>query len=100
SRFRRWIAVLGGSAGEPAEALRQWHGEVQEQAGRIAGEMLGAVPPKAVRGRDVRRDRERHELINAACAEIWFNAALRRAVATAAATADQPVSQELPIVQE
>ena len=100
SRFRRWIAVLGGSAGEPAEALRQWHGEVREQAGRIAGEMLGAVPPEAVRGRDVRRGRERHELINAARAEIWFNAALRRAVATAAATADQPVSQEPPIVQE
>ena len=98
SRFRRWIAELGGSAGEPVEALRQWRTEVREQAERIAGEMLGAVPPEAVRGRDVRLDRERHELINAARAEIWFNAALRRA--TAAATADRSVSQEPPRGEE
>ncbi len=98
SRFRRWIAELGGSAGEPVETLRQWRTQVQEQAERIAGEMLGAVPPEAVRGRDVRLDRERHELINAARAEIWFNAALHRA--TAAATADRSVSQEPPRGEE
>jgi len=100
SRFRRWIAELGGSADEPAEALGQWRTEVREQAERIAGEMLGAVPPEAVRGRDVRVDRERYELINAPRAEIWFNAALRKAAARATSTADQPVSQEPPRDEE
>jgi CRISPR system Cascade subunit CasA len=100
SRFRRWIAELGGSADEPADALGQWRTEVREQAERIAGEMLGAVPPEAVRGRDVRVDRERHELINAPRAEIWFNAALRKAAARATSTADQPVSQEPPRDEE
>jgi len=100
SRFRSWIADLGGSASEPVEALRQWRTQVREQAGRIAGEMLGAVPPEAVRGRDVRLDRERHELINAARAEIWFSTALHKAAATAAATADRPVSPEPPRGEE
>jgi CRISPR system Cascade subunit CasA len=98
SRFRRWIADLGASSGEPGEALRRWRTEVREQAERIASEMLGTVPPDAVRGRDVQLSRERHELINAARAEIWFNAALRKAMA--ATTADRPPSQEAPIGEE
>jgi CRISPR system Cascade subunit CasA len=100
SRFRRWIADLGGSAGDPVEALRRWHAEMREQARQIAGEMLGTVPPEAVRGRDVQLDRDRHELINAARAEIWFNAALRRALATPTATDARPVSQQPPISEE
>jgi CRISPR system Cascade subunit CasA len=100
SRFRRWIAELGGSADEPAEALGQWRTEVREQAERIAGGMLGAVPPEAVRGRDVRVDRERYELINAPRAEIWFNAALRKVAPRVTTTADQPVSHEPPRDQE
>jgi CRISPR system Cascade subunit CasA len=98
SRFRRWIAELGGSAAKPDEALGRWRTEVREQAERIAGEMLGAVPPDAVRGRDVQLSRERHELINAARAEIWFNAALRKA--TAATTTDRPPGQEAPAGEE
>lgn len=100
SRFRQWIAELGGSTDQPVDALRQWRAEVREQAERVAGEMLGVVPPEAVRGRDIRLDHERHELINAARAEIWFNAALRKALGTPAATADRPASQEPPKAEE
>jgi CRISPR system Cascade subunit CasA len=73
-RFRDWIAGLGGSRDEPAAALARWRREVRAQVTPISAEMLGAVPPQAVRGRELREG----ELINAARAEIWFRAAIRK----------------------
>jgi CRISPR system Cascade subunit CasA len=99
SRFRRWIAGLGESADEPVGALGQWRGEVRDQVGRIAGELLGSVPPQAVRGREV-QSRERRELVNAALTELWFDSALRRAQLTSAAVVEPATAMTLGADEE
>jgi CRISPR system Cascade subunit CasA len=99
-RFRTWIAGLGESSGEPGEVLSRWRDQVREQAGWIAGELLAGVPPEAVRGRDVQFSRERSELVNAARAEIWFTAAIRKAQLVTGGTADPQTVSNLRADEE
>ena len=77
--------------------LTAWRDQVRERALTIAGEMLSSVAPAAVRGRKVKLSLARTELLTAAIAEIWFSAALRKALAPATGTTDAPdIHEEIP----
>lgn len=84
-RFRTWVAGLGDGGEQPAAALARWRAEVASVAGQIATEAIGAAPPQALRGRETQRGTGgRAGVLTAPLAEIWFRAALRKALPPAA----------------
>jgi CRISPR system Cascade subunit CasA len=72
--YRRWLAALLPGI-DTDEARPQWQRMVAQVANTVAAEVIAAASPSAWVGREVRS-----RFVNVALAEVWFNAALRRAL--------------------
>jgi CRISPR system Cascade subunit CasA len=72
--YRRWLAGLGVGT-DPMGARAEWQVTVRAVCRPVAAELLQVAGPAAWTGRTVG-----NRLVNVALAEVWFNAALRKAL--------------------
>lgn len=93
-RFRMWLAGLAEPDRAPDREIAGWAGQVRKHANAIAAELLEAAAPEGWRGREVRRGGERGALLTVPLAEIWYRAALRRAVALPIASGEPAAEEE------
>lgn len=93
-RFRMWLAGLAEPGQLPSRELAGWAGQVQDRAEAVAAELLNSAAPEGWRGRELRSG-NRSDLVTSPLAEIWFRAALRKAVAVPLAISETLGEEEV-----
>lgn len=86
SPYRRWLSDLVPGS-DPQEARARWQRTVRESNRPVVEDLLYAAGPAAWIGRTISK-----RLVNAALAEAWFNAALRKALPLVFAGTDGEVA--------
>ncbi|MEU2032842.1 type I-E CRISPR-associated protein Cse1/CasA [Nocardia amamiensis] len=90
--YREWLSALGPGS-DLQEARRRWQLIVREATYPVTAELISAAPPSAWVGREVRG-----QLLNVPRAELWLNAALRKALPLAYARSGDPTSKKEVVV--
>jgi CRISPR system Cascade subunit CasA len=90
--YRAWLAGLQ-DAGDPGAVLEEW-GELALRILKGAGsDLVVAAGPEALVGREVKkRGDDSKQRIDSALAELWFRAALRKALVSGPTTVTQEAS--------
>ncbi|MGW0505742.1 type I-E CRISPR-associated protein Cse1/CasA [Micromonospora sp. NPDC003241] len=91
--FRRWLSDLGPSD-DPEHARVEWQRQAARCVRRIGSDLVERSGPKAWAGRYIDPEKTKH--VSSPRADMFFGAALRRALPLAAAPETAPIAQEVP----